>query len=75
MPKQNRNRKSYIEIKSVFESDFDAVSKQNQHVKREMQPKKQGRAATYGPSKTMYNMPTIYVYVALGNTDPPEQQA
>ena len=34
---------------------------------------KHGRAATYGPFKTMYNMPTIYV--ALGNTDPPEQQA
>ena len=38
----------------VFESVLDEVSKQNQNLKREMQVKKCGRAATYGPFKTIY---------------------
>ena len=37
-----------------FSSVLDAVFKQNQNVKREMQPKKHRRAATWGPFKTMY---------------------
>ena len=51
-----------------FESVLDVVSKQNQHVKRETQPKKHGRAATYGPFKLCTHADNL----ALGNTDPPE---
>ena len=47
------------------------VSKQNQNVKREMQPKNMGELQPTGRSELL----TQADIVAFGNTDPPEQQA
>ena len=55
----------------VFESVLDVVSKQNQNVKREMQPKNMGELQPTGRSKLCTHADNL----ALGNTDPPEQQA
>ena len=62
------NRKS----KSVrFEGVLDVLSKQNQNVKREKQPKNMGGLQPMGCSKLCTHADNL----ALGNTDPPEQQA
>ena len=55
----------------VFESVLDVVSKQNPNVKREMQPKNMGELQPTGRSKLCTHADNL----ALGNTDPPEQQA
>ena len=47
------------------------VSKQNQNLKREMQPKNVGELQPTGRSKLCTHADNL----ALGNTDPPEQQA
>ena len=47
------------------------VIKQNQNVKREMQPKNMGELQPTGRSKLCTHADNL----ALGNTDPPEQQA
>ena len=52
-------------------SVLDVVSKQNQNVKREMQPKNMGELQPTGRSKLCTHADNL----ALGNTDPPEQQA
>ena len=51
----------------------DEVFKQNRKVKIQMQAKNNARAATYGPFKT--TACTHANNLALGNVDPPEQQA
>ena len=50
---------------------MDVVSKQNQNVKREMQPKTMGELQPTGRSKLCTHAGNL----ALVNTDPPEQQA
>ena len=50
---------------------MDEVSKQNQNVNREMQPKNMGELQPTGRSKLCTHADNL----ALGNTDPPEQQA
>ena len=55
----------------VFESVLDEVSKQNQNVKRQMQAKNNGELQPTGRSKLSTHADNL----ALGNTNPPEQQA
>ena len=50
---------------------MDAVSKQNQNVNIEKQPKNMGELQPTGRSKLCTHADNL----ALGNTDPPEQQA
>ena len=81
MSKKNRKSKKKIEINS-FSRVFWTCCPQNQNVKREMQPKNMGELQPTGRSKLlrsiyhgMYDVTTHADNLALGNTDPPEQQA
>ena len=71
MSRQNRKSK-LIRFRKCFRRGVRTESKCEHRNKGE----KRRRATTYGPFITMYQVPDTHAdYLALGNTDPPQQHA